>query len=158
LIVGSGGLDIHNCEKELKEFVKKNGLQDSVFFTGNVENVHEYLQASDIFVLPTENEAFGISLIEAMACGLPVISTFIGGIKDILQNQQNGIVVNPGDFKQLYDSLDSLINDTFLSVELGKAAMRTVQNRYAAEIIIKDYIELFKSLTKKSFANTTLRA
>jgi glycosyltransferase involved in cell wall biosynthesis len=145
LIVGSGGLDIHNCEKELKKFVKKNGLQDRVSFTGNVENVHEYLKSSDIFVLPTENEAFGISLIEAMACGLPVISTFVGGIKDILQNQQNGIVVNPGDFKQLYDSLDLLINDTFLSVKLGREGLSTAKERYSTDLVIPRYIELFEN-------------
>ena len=73
LVVGAGGLDIHNCEAELKAYVIANGLQDSVHFTGSVENVHEYLQVADIFVFPTENEAFGISLIEAMACGLPAI-------------------------------------------------------------------------------------
>ena len=150
LLVGSGGLDIHNCEEQLKEFVEKNGLQSSVEFTGDVKNVHEYLQASDIFVFPTENEAFGISLIEAMACGLPAISTCVGGVKDILQNQQNGIVVNPGDFKQLYDSLDKLISDTFLSVKLGKAGLKTAKEKYSTDIVIRRYIKLFENAANAS--------
>jgi glycosyltransferase involved in cell wall biosynthesis len=146
--VGSGGLDIHNCEKELKLIVKKNGLHNSVHFTGNVQNVYEYLQASDIFVFPTENEAFGISLIEAMACGLPVISTFVGGIKDILQNRQNGIVINPSDSQQLSDALDLLLTETSLSANLGKAARQTIRAKYSSKIVVKKHIVLFKSFSK----------
>jgi glycosyltransferase involved in cell wall biosynthesis len=120
--------------------------------------VHEYLQASDIFILPTENEAFGISLIEAMACGLLVISTTVGGIRDILEHRKNGIVIEKGNYQQLFNTLDMLISDTSKWAYLGKAARRTIQNKYAAEIIFKEHVELFKSLTKKSFANTTLVA
>ena len=65
---------MHNCEADLKNYVIAHGLQKSVFFTGDVANVDEYLQASDLFVFPTENEAFGISLVEAMAVHL---SSFI---------------------------------------------------------------------------------
>ncbi len=143
LLIGSGGLDIHNCELELKTYVKENNLQSAVQFTGNVQNVNEYLQASDIFVFPTANEAFGISLIEAMACGLPVISTPVGGIKDIIQDKQNGLLVKARDFQQLYEALDTLLIDTVLSSSLGKAARQTVQNRYSAEIVTQKYIELF---------------
>jgi glycosyltransferase involved in cell wall biosynthesis len=147
LLVGSGGQDIHNCEAELKEYVSAYGLKDSVHFTGGVQNVHEYLQASDIFVFPTENEAFGISLIEAMACGLPVISTNVGGVKDILQNQQNGVAVQPGDFQGLYDALDALITDSSLSARLGRAAWQTVQNKYSAETVTQQYAKLFRRIS-----------
>jgi glycosyltransferase involved in cell wall biosynthesis len=84
LLVGGGSLDIYNCEDELKDYVQRKHLQDCVYFMGEVQNVSIYLQAADIFVFPTEKEAFGISLIEAMACGLPVISTDVGGLKDII--------------------------------------------------------------------------
>lgn len=144
LIVGGGSKDLHDCEANLKEYVDYNGLQNSVCFTGNVTNVSEYLQASDIFVFPTENEAFGISLIEAMACGLPVISTPVGGIKEILTHGQNGLMVEVGNFEQLHDSIQTLITDDYLSASLGKAALQTVRNRYSRETIAKKYIELFK--------------
>jgi glycosyltransferase involved in cell wall biosynthesis len=88
LLVGSGGLDIQNCEAELKDYVRGKGLQGSVQFAGEVHNVHLYLQASDLFVFPTQSEAFGISLIEAMACGLPVISTPVGGGEGYSQRQK----------------------------------------------------------------------
>ena len=77
VLVGSGGMDIHNCEAALQTYVEANALQQSVYFTGDVKNVDEYIQASDLFVLPTENEAFGISVIEAH--GLRIASDWNGG-------------------------------------------------------------------------------
>jgi glycosyltransferase involved in cell wall biosynthesis len=150
LLVGSGGLDIHNCEKELKKYVKENGLENSVHFTGNVNNVHQYLQASDLFVFPTENEAFGISLVEAMACGLPVISTSVGGVKDIVKHNENALVVNAGDFQELYDALDLLMTDTTLSAGLGKTARHTIHERYSDHTVIKRYITLFNKIASSS--------
>lgn len=143
LLVGSGGLDIHNCEAELKAYVSGNGLETSVRFTGSVDNVHEYLQASDIFVFPTEREAFGISLIEAMACGLPVISTCVGGVRDILQHRQNGLVVEPGESEPLCEALDLLTTDGALAVSLGKAGRQTVIERYSKERVVQAYLRAF---------------
>lgn len=145
LLVGSGGLDIHNCEDDLKDYVAVSRLQ-GVRFTGSVNNVHEYLQASDIFVLPTHSEAFGISLIEAMACGLPVISTNVGGVIDILEHRYNGLVVTPGDFQQLYRALDELVSDSALSVCLGQRARHTILKKYSSQIVIKKYMNLFQDL------------
>jgi glycosyltransferase involved in cell wall biosynthesis len=144
LLVGAGGLDIHNCEEELRAYVQANGLAHSVYFAGAVQNVHAYLQAADVFVLPTENEAFGIALIEAMACGLPVIATPVGGGKDILKHQHNGLVVEAGEFQQLYDALNQLLAYSTDSRRLGQAACQTVQNCYATETILKAYIQLFR--------------
>ncbi len=153
LMVGSGGLDIHNCEGVLKEYVNKNRLQDSVEFTGSVDNVYDYLRAADIFVFPTENEAFGISLIEGMACGLPAISTPVGGVKDILCNGQNGLVVASGHFQQLYQALDTLLSDSAFSTCLGQAAWQTVQDRYSAEMVTQEYIELFTHVTSSGIGS-----
>ncbi|NIP50544.1 MAG: glycosyltransferase family 4 protein, partial [candidate division Zixibacteria bacterium] len=55
LLLGTGGLDIHNCETELKAYVEENNLQETVRFTGAVQNVPDYLQAADVFVFPTED-------------------------------------------------------------------------------------------------------
>jgi glycosyltransferase involved in cell wall biosynthesis len=143
LIVGSGGLDIHDCEASLKWFVSTNGLHGSVEFTGSVDNVYDYLRASDIFAFPTQNEAFGISLIEGMACGLPVVSTPVGGVNDILRNEHNGLVVAVDHFQQLYQALDTLLTDHALSSGLGRAARQTVQERYSAKNVTQQYVELF---------------
>ena len=74
LIVGEEGLDIHGCEGELRDFVARHGMARNVRFTGAVSDVERYLRAADGFVLPSEKEAFGLSLVEAMACGLPCVA------------------------------------------------------------------------------------
>ena len=147
LLVGSGGLDIHNCEAELKRLVQAKGLDRSVRFTGDVHNVYEYLQASDIFVFPTEKEAFGISLVEAMACGLPVIATPTGGIKDFLVGGQNGLQVDPGSFTMLYDAIHRLLSDSSLAATLGAAALVTARARYSREVMLARYINLFNRVS-----------
>ena len=143
LLLGSGGMDIHNCEAELRAYVKSNSLEGSVFFTGSVQNVPEYLQASDIFAFPTQNEAFGSSLIEAMACALPVVTTPVGAIKTIVTDDQNGVLVHPGDFQQLFRAFDRLISDTTLASRFGRAACETAQSNYSAEAVMKKYLSLF---------------
>jgi glycosyltransferase involved in cell wall biosynthesis len=150
LLVGSGGQDMHNCEAELREFVHTHRLQNSVRFTGDVHNVHEYLQASDIFVFPTEKEAFGISLVEAMACGLPVIATPTGGIKDFLVDRENGLLVEAGSFEQLREGLQRLIRDASLAGTLGSAALLTAQSRFARGAVLQKYIGLFIGCAGKS--------
>jgi glycosyltransferase involved in cell wall biosynthesis len=145
VLVGSGGIDIHNCEAELKEYVITNGLEDSIYFPGQVDNVHEYLQASDVFVSPTEKDAFPLALIEAMACGLPVISTPVGGIQEIITDRQNGLLVEPRNFQQLEGAICALLADTAFRGSLGKAAAHTVKERYCEEIVTAKYAELFSN-------------
>jgi glycosyltransferase involved in cell wall biosynthesis len=146
VLVGAGGLDIHNCEVDLKDYVLNNGLEDSVYFVGEVDNVHQFLQASDIFVSPTEKDAFPVALIEAMACGLPVISTPVGGIREIITDKQDGLLVEPGDFQQLYDAVSVLIVDKALAAFLGKSAAQTVKERYSAMMVAAKYVELFRNI------------
>ena len=143
LLVGSGSLDIHNCEEELRAFVRDKQLEHSVRFTGSVPNVHTYLQAADIFAFPTENEAFGIALIEAMACGLAVVGTCVGGVKDILRDLQNGLIVPPADAGRLKPALEILLNDGGLRQQLGTAARQTVEERYTTTQVVRQYIQLF---------------
>ena len=145
VLIGSGGLDIHNCEAELREFVRARGLEESIHFAGDVNNVQEYLQASDIFVLPTHDDAFPLALVEAMACGLPPVATAVGGIREIVTHDHNGLLVAAGDRQQLYQALGELIADKSRSAALGHVAMETVRAKYAREIVAAKYVELFQA-------------
>lgn len=142
LLVGPGGLDIHNCEAELRQYVQQEQLEGSVRFTGEVRNVEAFLQAADIFAFPTESEAFGISLVEAMACGLAVVSTAVGGLRDIVRDGQNALVVPPGDMSGLKDALDALLVDSDLRRRLGRIAQQCTSERYRTEKITGHYIHL----------------
>lgn len=149
LFVGGGSKDIHDCEAYLQDYIASNQLESSVLFTGDVNNVDAYLKASDIFVLPTLNEAFGISLIEAMACGLPVITTPVGGPKDIVTPGENGLVVEVENFEQLKQAITTLMTAPLEAQSLGRAALRTVQERYARRAVAQKYVDLLNLVSKQ---------
>jgi len=146
ILVGSGGQDIHNCEDALKDYARRELPAGSVRFTGPVQNVEEYLQASDIFVLPTENEAFGLSLVEAMACGLAVVSTGVDGVADIVENRTTGLTVQARDEVDLQAALDEILCDETLRHRLGKCAHKNVTQRYSIEGVTREYEKLFEEL------------
>lgn len=144
ILAGTGGLDIHNCESDLREYVKSNKLGQYVLFTGPIQNVSEYLRAADIFVFPTENDAFPSSVVEAMACGLPVLTTPVGAIQTIITHQENGILVEPGNEAQLFEALDVMLSDEELISRLGRAGRQTVCAHYSAASATTQYISLFQ--------------
>ena len=146
LLVGAGGLGLHNCETELRDFVAQNCLDQSVSFVGGVENVHEYLQASDLFVFPSEREAFGISVIEAMACSLPVITTTAGGLSDIVTAGQTAIVVPVGDVEALEAAIEGVLREEVRVRELVAAGRELAIRKYSQSQILEQYARLLAKL------------
>ncbi len=136
---------MHNCESELRLSVNRSRMDTSVHFVGEVSDVREYLQASDIFVLPSENEAFGISLIEAMATGLAVVSSDAGGLADIIVDEVDGLRFTTGDASRLATSLERLFADPALRSSLGSAARVNAVARYSTELVVAQYEELLLS-------------
>lgn len=149
ILVGAGGLDMHNCEDELRRYVQEQNLEQSVLFTGNVRNVPEYLQAADLFVFPSEDDAFPSSLVEAMACALPVVTTPVGAIPTVVAAGQNGMLVSPRDYQSLYQAMETLMVDRALSARLAQAGLETTRSRYSAEAITEKYRALFSALAEK---------
>jgi len=147
VLVGEQSADIDGCEAELRRFVTANRLENRVFFAGHVKNVDEYLKASDFFVFPTENEAFGLSLVEAMACGLPVIATGIGGIKDIIVDRQNGLLIDPADADQLEGAIRLMLRVRDTVARLGREARKTVEEKYSIPVVARAYARLLRSVT-----------
>lgn len=145
VLAGTGSLDIHNCEDELHEYVALHKLDQHVLFTGAIQNVPEYLQASDIFVFPTENDAFPSSVVEAMACALPVIATPVGAIKTIITQEENGILIEAGNSEQLFRALDVMLSSAEQSLRMGQSARQKVLNSYSAKTVTDQYLYLFQS-------------
>jgi glycosyltransferase involved in cell wall biosynthesis len=145
VLVGEGGADIRACEPELRTFVRERRLEAIVRFAGAVTDVEDYLRAADCFLFPTTDEAFGLSLVEAMACGLPVASTAVGGIKDFLVDGQNGIVVPVGDEEALKGAIQRLIAGGPAVEALGRAARATVVSRFSREAVADAWVRLIES-------------
>jgi glycosyltransferase involved in cell wall biosynthesis len=118
-------------------------LEQVVLFLGAIQNVQEYLQASDLFVFPTENDAFPSSIVEAMACALPIVTTPVGAIKTLVTHEQTGLIVQPGNDQQLFEALYVMLSDKGRASRLGRAALQSVEAQYSAENITGKYLALF---------------
>ena len=142
VLAGAGGFDIHACEGELRELVRRHRLEEQVRFAGEVREVTPLLQTSDAFVLPSENEAFGLALVEAMSCGLPAVSTAVGGLRDIARDDENALVVPPRDAQALEAALQRLLSQPQLRERLGRAARETAVSCFSLERVAELYERL----------------
>lgn len=139
LLVGGG-----REKSYLTEYANELKISKNVEFAGETEDVYQFLKISDIFVLPTFLEGFSTSLIEAMACELPVVSTNVTGIPDIVDDA--GIIVEPRDTASLSSAIDKLIGDENLRKKLGKKGRKIVEERYSDTIVAKKIKMVYESL------------
>jgi glycosyltransferase involved in cell wall biosynthesis len=134
---------------ELKELTKQMKLEDDVIFTGFVEDEHKplYYKASDIFCLPstTMAESFGIVNLEAMASGIPIVGSNLGGIPDVVKEGENGLLADPCNVNMLADSLLLLLKDDELRKDMGNNGLDRVKN-YSWDKIAKETEDLYKNI------------
>jgi glycosyltransferase involved in cell wall biosynthesis len=149
VLVGSGGLGIQNCEDALRRYTREHGLENRVLFTGAVDNVHEYLQASDAFVFPTEREAFGISIIEAMACRLPIVTTMVDGIHDVVRPGVDALVVPPGDDAALATALGHVLAGGENIAAMAEAARQRALEEFSSASVVGAYRKLLTGLVQR---------
>ena len=146
VLVGSGQGQVISIEEKLRQDAETGALQGRVTFTGRVDNVAAYLQASDIFVFPTLDEALGMSAVEAQACGLPAVASRTGGVPDIVLDGVTGILVPPGESRPLAEGLRALLSSPDLRQRFAVAARTRAEERFALHTTVARYLELFRSL------------
>jgi len=133
-------------ETILKNMAKDLAIQDSVTFKGRQEDIVSELYNTDIFVLPSLSEGMSNVILEAMACGLPVVATSAGGNSDLIRDRCNGIVIPPRDPIRLSAALLELLEDGELAQRLGKEARKTVEENYSMGHIVDEYVKLYERL------------
>ena len=138
LLVGEGP------EKfDLEEFVETNGLQDDILFLGKRDDLPELLSISDVMLLLSEKEAFGLVLLEAFACGVPAGANAIGGIPEVVEDGVNGFLVELGDVQAVADRVTQLLSDSDLYQQMKEQAIQTVQKNFNSKDIVNQYEELY---------------
>lgn len=141
LLLGDGP----NHEK-LKKLAKELGVEDAVTFTGNVANTEDYYAVSDLYVQTSFREAMPLSVLEAMAAGLPIISTEVGGLRDVVQD--NGFLVPAGDDEAVYSAIMKFYSQNTQEKDaMSQASLRIVQG-YSSERMARNYEEIYNEMCK----------
>ena len=150
MLVGSGAGQTLSVEDDLRARVSRSGLGDRVVFSGRVDNVEDYLRASDVFVFPSVFEALGISLVEAAACGLPCVASRTGGIVDVVEHDVTGLLHEPGDAGGLRAALALVLDDPALRARLGRGARGRAERDYDWRHSVTRYQELFEGVKARA--------
>lgn len=128
LIVGEG-----RTREKLINLTKALGLEKNIIFTSSVMDTRQVLPAMDLFVLPSLKEGLGLALMEAMACGLGVIGSDIGGIKSLIQNRDNGLLVKPADIQGLSYAILELLGNPEKAKSFGSRARAFIEQNFSQE-------------------------
>jgi glycosyltransferase involved in cell wall biosynthesis len=119
------------------------GIQNRVNFPGRIEDIPGFLHDLDFFVLSSDSEQHPNALNEAMACGVPSISTRVGCVDDLLAGGKCGIIIEPGDEQALVSALGTLITDKGFCQKIAQAGVEQVRNHYCLEIMLERYKNLY---------------
>jgi glycosyltransferase involved in cell wall biosynthesis len=128
---------------ELRELAAALHIADRVTFLGHCEDVPSLLAQADVFVLPSRSEAFPNGAIEAMAAGLPVVATAVGGLLDLIEDGRTGVLVRPDDPVALADAIEALVLSPERGHALGTAARDEVTRRYSFDRMVRAFEDLY---------------
>ena len=146
-------LEIYGSGPELnslQEVVQHFGLDNQVLFKGTVANndVPKALNDFALFISTSKSESFGVSIIEAMACGVPVIATDTLGAREIIQDGVNGFLVDVGDTTSISNKMKLLLSDRELYSEIRSEARELVEQRYSFVKNVEEMISLYEYVVK----------
>jgi glycosyltransferase involved in cell wall biosynthesis len=140
------GTKNHEYYGHLLQLKDRYDLHKSIRFAGFVEDVRPYLAASDIFILPSRTEGLPIALLEAMATGLPVIATHVGGIPEVVVDGETGILLPPDDPDRLAESIIHLVENRGLQRQYGESGFRRVNSRFDVRLEAERYHKIYQTL------------
>lgn len=139
-IIGTGEL-----EDDLRQLVKDKGLDDCIDLVGYVprEDLWEYYNSADIFVLPSLSESFGQVLLEAMSCGLPIVASRVGGIAEVVDSGSGGLLVEPASSTAIVHAVRTLAAAPQRRRAMSKHNLKQVSEKYCWSVIANRYEQLY---------------
>lgn len=131
---------------KLKSLIKEYKLENNVHCIGHVDNVEDFVRLSDVVVLPSDFETFGLALAEGMAMGKAGVAYNIGGIPEIIKDKENGFLVKYKDIDDLYDKLSLLAGDRLLCKSLGMNAYNDIKNNLSVERMMDKIEDIYNNI------------
>lgn len=141
-IAGRGGE-----EPALRDFARQAGIEGCVRLLGYREDVGDILAAADIYAMPSLSEGLPLALLEAMAVGLPVVASRVGGIPEVVTDGDDALLVAPGDPAALAGAIERLIDDEQLRTRVGDAARRTAERDYTLDAMLDRYEAIYDAVS-----------
>jgi len=140
-IAGQGKL-----REALERQILELGIWKNVTLLGYRNDIPSLSSATDIFCMPSLNEALGYSLLEAVASGVPVVASNVGGIPEVITHGKEGILVEPGNAQQISQAVEKVMNDDKLAKSMGSAGKKTARERFSSEAMLTRTDKLFKAV------------
>jgi N-acetyl-alpha-D-glucosaminyl L-malate synthase BshA len=148
LVMVGDGSERTNCEHRARCL----GIYDQCSFVGKQPRIVDYLSASDVLLLPSDQESFGLAALEAMACEVPVIASKVGGLPEVVTDGETGYLAPVGDVDKMAADAARLLTDRKLRQEMGQRARESAINRYRTDVVIPQYIEFYEQILAKQAA------
>lgn len=141
LFLGSGnGID------NVRKMVEDGGIKNDVFFVGKNRDIDPYVASADLFLLPSSQESFGLSALEAMAYGVPPIATNVGGLPELIEQGKSGYLASVGDVKQMAEYATHLLTDPKAYQEMSREAKKQACEKFCTAQIIPQYEAFYNQI------------
>jgi N-acetyl-alpha-D-glucosaminyl L-malate synthase BshA len=127
---------------------RTHGVADDVMFAGKQNEMSQFLAVSDVLLLPSELESFGLVALEAMACEVPVIATRVGGVPEVVRHSIDGFLYEVGDIKSMADGCLFILKNARARQDMGAAARERATREFCASKIVLQYEELYRQTIK----------
>ena len=131
------------------ELTNNLNLKDKVIFLGSQDFVENLLPVADLFLLPSQNESFGLVALEALSCGVPVIATNTGGLPEVVENEKCGYLANLGDVEFMAEKGIELLKDENKLGKFKECARKTALEKFDSQIIVPWYENFYKKILEK---------
>jgi L-malate glycosyltransferase len=141
LVLIGDGPDLPLAMRRAREL----GVHERVIALGNQEAIEELLPLADLFLLPSHHESFGLAALEAMACGVPVIATSVGGTREVIRDGENGFLRHPADVSGWAEAALSILRDPALRQRIETEARRTAVDGFCRDRTTQAYEEEYEA-------------
>jgi glycosyltransferase involved in cell wall biosynthesis len=148
LIIGDGP-----ARESLQAMCDRLGISGSVVFAGVHRDIPRLLRLFTVFVLPSLYEGFGIAILEAMAAGVPVVATRVGGIPEFVIHEDTGLLVAPADPEELADAIHGLLASPERAERMGRRAQAVAQMKFGIDSIVRQHERLYEACVNRSVAS-----
>jgi N-acetyl-alpha-D-glucosaminyl L-malate synthase BshA len=126
------------------------GVLEQTLFVGKQANIADYLAVADVFLLPSEQESFGLAALEAQACEVPVVASRVGGIAEVISDGETGFLSEVGDTEKMSRDVLKLLSDEELRRKFGERGRELAVSRYSSDTIIQHYLDFYEKVLAKT--------